>query len=106
RPRVRWLGRDAMRKFFGAYRGRRRFADAQLLVEAGEDCLDADERIRSEVDVRGLLPVAQAARGIIQLDLAGLSPPVPATDVVGQAGADREHDVRRLVHLPGHRPEG
>src|SRR5262249_21015682 len=77
RHRVRWLGRDAMRQFFRAYRRRRRFADAQLLVEAGEDCLDADERIRSEVDVRGLLPVAQAARGIIQLDLAGLSPPVP-----------------------------
>src|SRR5271166_4166728 len=43
--RVRWLGRDAMRELFRAYRRRRRLADAQLLVEAGKDCLDADERI-------------------------------------------------------------
>src|SRR5262249_60878942 len=63
------------------------------------------ERIRCEGDARGLLPVAQAAWGIIQLDLAGLPPPVPATDVVGQAGADREHDVRRLVHLSAQRRE-
>src|SRR3989441_9007876 len=45
RHRVRWLGRDAMRQHFRAYRRRRRFANAQLLVEAGKDCLDADERI-------------------------------------------------------------
>src|SRR5215211_835117 len=45
--RVRRLGRDAMREFFRADSRRRRFAGAQLLVEAGEDRLDADERIRS-----------------------------------------------------------
>src|ERR1700747_1650609 len=45
RHRVRWLGRDAMRQLFRAYSRRGRFADAQLLVEAGKDCLDADERI-------------------------------------------------------------
>ncbi len=57
------------------------------------------------VDVGGLLPIAQAARGIVQLDLAGLSPVVPAADVVGQAGTDREHDVRGLVHLSAQRRE-
>src|SRR5262249_60539540 len=40
RHRGRWLGRGAARQFFRAYRPPRRFADAQLLVEAGEDCLD------------------------------------------------------------------
>src|SRR5437660_4235909 len=45
RHRVRWLGRDAMRQLLRAYSRRRRFANAQLLVEAGKDCLDADERI-------------------------------------------------------------
>ncbi len=45
RHRVRWLGRDAMRQLFGPYSRRRRFASAQLLVEAGKDCIDADERI-------------------------------------------------------------
>src|SRR5262252_5898547 len=103
--RVRGLGRDAMRELLRAYGRRRRFADAQRLVEAGKDCLDADEGIRSDVDVGGLLPVAQAAWGIVQLDLAGFSPEVPATDVVGQACADREHDVRGLVHLPPQRRE-
>src|SRR5262249_58196624 len=87
--RVRGLGRDAMRELFRAYRRRRRLAGAQLPVEAGKDRLDADAHIRSDVDVGGLLPVAQAARGIVQLDLAGLSPPVAATDAVGQAPADR-----------------
>src|SRR5262245_61682645 len=43
--RVRWLGRDTMRELLRAYRRRRRFADAELLVEAGKDGLDADERI-------------------------------------------------------------
>src|SRR5271166_4778668 len=43
--RVRWLGRDAMRELFRAYSRCRRFANAQLLVEAGKDCLDADKRI-------------------------------------------------------------
>ena len=43
--RVRWLGRDAMRELFRAYGCRRRFANAQLLVETGKDCLRADERI-------------------------------------------------------------
>ena len=43
--RVRRLGRDAMRQLFRADRRRRRFAGAQLLVEAGKDRLDADERI-------------------------------------------------------------
>src|SRR5258706_12186393 len=43
--RARRLGRDAMRELFRANRRRRRFANAQLLVEAGKDCLDADERI-------------------------------------------------------------
>src|ERR1700674_762257 len=81
--RVRRLGRNAMRELFRAYRRRRRFASAQLLVEAGKDCLDADERIRSDVDVGCLLPIAQAAWGIVQLDLAGLGEVVPATDVVG-----------------------
>src|SRR5207248_107889 len=84
---------------------RRRFADAQRLVEAGKDRLDADKRIRSDVDVGGLLPVAQAAWGIVQLDLAGLWPEVPATDVVGQAGTDRQHDVCGLVHLSAQRRE-
>src|ERR1043166_9501479 len=65
RHRVRWLGRDAMRQLFGAYSRSRRFANAQRLVEAGKDCLDADERIRSDVDVGGLLPIAQAAWGVI-----------------------------------------
>src|SRR6476620_10358307 len=45
RHRVRRLGRDAMGQLFRAYGRRRRFAKAQLLVEAGKDCLDADERI-------------------------------------------------------------
>src|ERR1700693_5319109 len=94
-----------MRELFRAYSRRCRFADAQLLVEAGQDGLDADERIRSDVDVGGLLPIAQAAWGIVQLDLDGLAPVVPATDVVGQARADREHDVRGLVHLPAQRGE-
>src|ERR1700722_1019032 len=79
---VRRLGRDAMRELFRAYRRRRRFANAHLLVEAGKDGLDADQRIRSHVDVGGLLPIAQAARRIVQLDLDGLAPVVPATDVV------------------------
>src|SRR5262249_23728542 len=72
RHRVRWLGRDAMRELFRANRRRRRLANAQLLVEAGKDCLDADERIRSDVDVGGLLPIAQAAWSIVHLDLAGV----------------------------------
>src|SRR5262249_31943724 len=82
RHRVRRLGRNAMRQLFRAYGRRRRFANAQLLVEAGKDCLDADERILSDVDVGGLLPVAQAPWGIIQLDLASLCEVVPTTDVV------------------------
>src|SRR5262252_5986722 len=45
RHRVRRLGRDAMRQLFRAYRRRRRSAKAQLLVEAGKDCLDAGEHI-------------------------------------------------------------
>src|SRR6202044_1876693 len=84
--RVRGLGRDAMRELFRAYSRRRRFADAQFLVEAGQHCLDAGERIRSHVDVGGLLPIAQAAWGVVQLDLVGLSPVVPAADVVGKTG--------------------
>ena len=43
--RVRRLGGDATRQLFRAYSRRRRFANAQLLVEAGKDCLDAGERI-------------------------------------------------------------
>jgi hypothetical protein len=43
--RVRRLGRDAMCELFRAYSRRCRFANAQLLIEAGKDCLDADERI-------------------------------------------------------------
>src|ERR1700722_298154 len=81
---IRRLGRDAMRELFRAYRRRRRFSGAQLLVEAGKDRLDAGERIRSDVDVGGLLAIAQAARRIVQLDLDGLAPVVPATDVIGQ----------------------
>src|SRR5262249_31580122 len=103
--RVRWLSRDAMRELFRAYSRRRRFANAQLLVEAGEDCLDADECIRSEVDVGGLLSIAQTAWGIVQLYLAGLCEVVPAANVVGQAGTDREHYVRGLVHLSTQRRE-
>ena len=103
--RVRRLGRDAMRQLFRADGRRRRLAGAELLVEAGKDRLDAGQRIRLDVHVGGLLPVAQAARRIVQLDLEGLAPVVPATDVVGQAGADREHDVRGLVHLPAQRRE-
>ena len=45
RHRVRRLGRDAMRQLLRADGRRRRLADAQLLVEAGKDRLDADERI-------------------------------------------------------------
>src|SRR6476620_7637924 len=45
RHRVRRLGRDAIRQLFRAYSRRCRFANAQLLVEAVKDCLDADERI-------------------------------------------------------------
>src|SRR6266566_5275378 len=45
RHRVRRLGRDAMRELFRAYGRRRRVANAQFLVEAGKDGLDADERI-------------------------------------------------------------
>jgi hypothetical protein len=103
RHRVRRLGGDAMRELFRADRRCRRFARAQFLVEAGKDRLDADKRVRPDVDVGGLLSIAQAARGIIQLDLVGLGPEVPATDVVGQARADREHDVCGLVHLPAQR---
>src|SRR5262249_25518192 len=88
RHRVRGLGRDAMRELFRAYGRRRRLAGAQLLVEAGKDRLDAGERIRSDVDVGGLLPVAQAARSIVQLDLEGFPPEMPDTGVVGQARAD------------------
>src|SRR5580692_7813450 len=98
-------GSDAMRELFRAYRSRRRFADTQRLVEPGKHGLDADQRIRSDVDVGGLLPVAQAARRIVQLDLDGLSPVVPATDVVGQTRADREDYVRGLVHLSAQRRE-
>src|SRR6202023_3402160 len=65
RHRVRWLGRDAMRQLFRAYSRRRRVANAQLLVEAGKDCIDADERIWSDVDVGGLLPIAQARGGVV-----------------------------------------
>src|SRR5690349_9157951 len=88
--RVRGLGRNAMRELFRADGCGRRIARAQHLVEAGQDRLGADARIRSDVDVGGLLSVAQAARGVVQLDLEGFSPPVPAADVVGQARADRE----------------
>ena len=102
--RVRRLGRDAMRELLGADRRRRRFAGAQLLVEAGKDRLDADERIRLDVEVGGLQPIAQAARGIVELDLVGLRPEVPAADVVGQARADREHDVRGSRTSPGPAP--
>src|SRR5690242_2810239 len=59
--RVRRLGRNAMRELFAANGRRRRLARAQLPVEAGQNGLDADKRIRSEVEVGGLLPVAQAA---------------------------------------------
>src|SRR5262249_41199830 len=45
RHRVRRLGRDAMLELLRAYRRCRRLANAQLLVEAGQDGLDADERI-------------------------------------------------------------
>jgi len=75
--RVRWLGRDAMRELLRAYCCRRRFAGAQLLVEAGKDRLHADERIRSDVEIGGLQPVAQTARGIVQLDLIGLGQKCP-----------------------------
>ncbi len=81
------------------------FADAQLLIEAGKDRLDADERVRFDVDVGGLLSVAQAAWRIVHLNLAGVRKIVPAADVVGQARADREHDVGGLVHLPAQRRE-
>src|SRR4051794_6719944 len=97
--RIRGLGRDAVREFFRAYRRRRRFADAQLAVEAGEDRLDADQRVRPDVEVGGRLTIAQAARGIIQLNLAGLWEEGPVPDVVRQAGTNREHDVRGLVDL-------
>src|SRR5690242_7330030 len=94
-----------MRQLLRADRRRRRFAHTQLLVEAGEDRLDAGQRIRSDVDVGSLLSVAQAAWRIVQLDLAGLCEVVPATDVVGEARADREHDIRGLVHLLAQRRE-
>src|SRR5262249_28737049 len=79
--RVRRLGRDAMRKFFRSDSRGRRLARSQLLVEAGKNCLDADERIRSDIDVGGLLPIAQAAGGIVQLNLARLCKVMSATDV-------------------------
>src|SRR5882757_3188808 len=69
--RIRGLGRDAVRELFRAYRRRRRFAGTELPVEAGKDRLDADQRVRSDVEVGGRLTIAQAARGIIQLNLAG-----------------------------------
>src|SRR4030081_2249718 len=69
---------------------------------ARQDGLAAGAGIRSDVDVGGLLPVAQAARGIVQLDLAGFSPPGPAADVVGQAGGDREPAGGGPVHVPPH----
>src|SRR5882757_10630997 len=43
--RICGLGRDAVRELFRAYRRSRRLANAQLVVEAGEDRLDADQRI-------------------------------------------------------------
>src|SRR5215471_2264052 len=43
--RIRRLARDAVRELFRADRRRRRLADAQMFVEAGQDRLDADERI-------------------------------------------------------------
>ena len=94
-----------MLQLLGADGRRRRLAGAELLVEAGKDRLDAGERIRSDVHVGGLLAVAQAARGVVQLDPEGLAPVMPAADVVGKARADREHDVRGLVHLPAERRE-
>jgi len=93
------IGGDAMRELFRADGRRRRFAGAQFLVEAGKDRLDTGKRIRSDVKVGGLLPVAQAARRVVQLDLVRLSPEVPDADVIGQAGADREHEVGGLEHL-------
>src|SRR3974390_1968812 len=60
RHRVRWLGRDAMLKLFRADRRRRRIVDAQLLVEAGKERFDADESIRSDIDIGGFLPLPQA----------------------------------------------
>src|SRR6185437_6026440 len=105
RHRVWWLRRDAMRELCGAYRRRGWVSGAELPVEAGKDGLDAGERVRSDVDVGGLLPVAQAARRIVELDLDGLAPEMPAADVVGQAGADREYDIRGLVHFLAQRRE-
>src|SRR4029077_13302133 len=80
-------------------------AGAQRLAEAGKDRLHADQRIRPDVEVGGFEPIAQAARRIVELDLVGLRPEVPAADVIGEAGADREHDVGGFVDLPAERRE-
>src|SRR5205085_4571964 len=64
--RVRWLGRDAMRELLRAYSRRRRCANAQFLVEARKDGVNADKCIRPDVEVSGLLTIAQAAGGIVQ----------------------------------------
>jgi len=75
---------------------------AQLPVEAGEGS-PQHRRGASDLDVEvgGLQPIAQAARGVVQLDLVGLRPEVPRAADVGRDRLvpDREHDVRRLVHL-------
>src|SRR6185369_720703 len=98
--RVRRLRCNAMRELLRADRRCRRLARAQFLVEAGKNGLDANKRIGPDVDVGGLLPVAQAARGVVQLDLESLWPEGPATDVIRKARADREHDISGLVDLP------
>ena len=102
---VRRLGCDAMRELLRADGRGRRLAGAERLVETGEDRLDADQRIGFHIEVGSFEPIAQAARRIVELDLVGFWPEVPAADVIGEAGPDREHDVRGLVDLPAQRRE-
>ena len=75
------------------------------LCNAMVDVHTPDERIRAHIEIGGLLSVAQAARRVVDLDLVCLAPEVSAADVIGQAGADRDHHVGALVHLAAERGE-
>ena len=94
-----------MRKLLGADRRRRRLTGPELPVDAGEERLDADQRVGLEVDVGGFLAVAQPARRVVDLDPAGLGEVVAAADVVGEAGADREHEIGGRKDLLAERGE-
>src|SRR5262245_16944884 len=97
---VSGLSRDPARQLLGADRSRRRLAGPELLVDTRENRLRGDQRIRLDIDIGGLLPVAKTARRIVHLDPAGLGEVVAATDVVGKARANGEHDFSGLENLP------